>query len=62
MTCTSNGQELIQKDNSMTTKFLIRMAVVALIVGMLGGAYLIVSRNNVGAVPIGGDTPSGFLH
>jgi hypothetical protein len=43
----------------MTTKTLARIIVAILIAAMLGGASLIIARNNTGS---GAETPSGFFH
>jgi hypothetical protein len=41
---------------------LTRIVVVVLIAALLGGAYLIVAKNDVGRRAIKQETPSGFFH
>jgi hypothetical protein len=46
----------------MRAKSLTRLIIVALIASMLGGAYLIVARDNTSANGSKQEAPSGFFH
>ena len=46
----------------MKSNKLTRMIVVVLIAAMLGGAYVIVARNDAATSKIKQETPTGFFH
>ena len=46
----------------MNTTHLTRMIVLMLIAAMLGGAYLIVAKNDAGRKDTRQESPSGFVH
>ena len=46
----------------MNAKYVTRTIVVLLIAAMLGGAYLIVAKNNPTANGAKQEAPSGFIH